>query len=81
MCRLQDRSKDVAQIDVIHLKCQAPQLEQKKECMRESTVMRVPACAAARERDLSRRTSTGNWLEDRVTWHEEKAYRKAMGYQ
>lgn len=32
------------------------------------------------QRDLSRRTSTGNWLEDRVTWKEELNYKKAMGY-
>lgn len=30
--------------------------------------------------DFSRRTSSGNWMDDRVTWKEELAYKKAMGY-
>jgi hypothetical protein len=30
--------------------------------------------------DFSRRSSSGNWFEDRVTWKEELAYKKAMGY-
>ena len=30
--------------------------------------------------DLNRRTSSGNWIEDRVTWKEELSYKKAMGY-
>ena len=42
-------------------------------------------CAAgASERhprkDLNRRTSSGNWIEDRVTWKEDLNYKKAMGY-
>jgi hypothetical protein len=32
------------------------------------------------KRDFTRRTSSGNWLEDRVTWKEELGYKKAMGY-
>ncbi|KAL0054711.1 hypothetical protein WJX82_001328 [Trebouxia sp. C0006] len=32
------------------------------------------------KKDLSRRTSSGNWIEDRVTWKEELNYKKAMGY-
>ena len=33
------------------------------------------------KRDLKeRRTSTSNWIEDRVTWKEEKLYKQAMGY-
>ncbi|KAK9798147.1 hypothetical protein WJX73_008828 [Symbiochloris irregularis] len=33
------------------------------------------------KRDLKeRRTSTSNWIEDRVTWQEEKQYKQAMGY-
>ena len=31
-------------------------------------------------KDLNRRTSSGNWIEDRVTWKEELNYKKAMGY-
>lgn len=38
------------------------------------------AAACDPKRDLNRRTSTGNWLEDRVTWKEEMKYKKAMGY-
>lgn len=30
--------------------------------------------------DFNRRSSSGNWLEDRVTWKEEMSYKKAMGY-
>ncbi|KAK2080733.1 hypothetical protein QBZ16_000587 [Prototheca wickerhamii] len=32
------------------------------------------------QRDFSRRTSTGNWAEDRLTWQEELRYKKAMGF-
>ncbi|KAK9819775.1 hypothetical protein WJX72_002212 [[Myrmecia] bisecta] len=32
------------------------------------------------KKDLSRRTSSSNWIEDRVTWKEEMNYKKAMGY-
>ncbi|KAL3133279.1 hypothetical protein ABBQ38_007160 [Trebouxia sp. C0009 RCD-2024] len=32
------------------------------------------------KKDLSRRSSSGNWIEDRVTWKEELNYKKAMGY-
>ena len=32
------------------------------------------------KKDLSRRGSSGNWIEDRVTWKEELAYKKAMGF-
>ncbi len=35
---------------------------------------------AAGKRDLTRRNSSGNWIEDRVTWKEEVTYKKAMGY-
>ena len=31
-------------------------------------------------RDYSRRTSSGNWIEDRVTAKEQIIYKKAMGY-
>ena len=30
--------------------------------------------------DYNRRTSSGNWIDDRVTWKEELNYKKAMGY-
>ena len=30
--------------------------------------------------DFNRRTSSGNWVEDKVTWKEEQAYKKAMGF-
>jgi hypothetical protein len=33
-----------------------------------------------RKKDLNRRGSSGNWIEDRVTWKEEMAYKRAMGY-
>lgn len=32
------------------------------------------------KRNFRKRTSSGNWLDDRVTWKEEMAYKKAMGY-
>ena len=32
-------------------------------------------------KSYSRRGSTGNWIEDRVTWQEEIAYKKSMGYR
>lgn len=31
-------------------------------------------------RDFNKRNSSGNWIEDRVTWKEELGYKKAMGY-
>ena len=31
-------------------------------------------------KDYSRRTSSGNWIEDRVTAKEQIIYKKAMGY-
>jgi hypothetical protein len=38
-------------------------------------------CPAGKSKqDLSRRTSSGNWIEDRVTWREELAYKRSMGY-
>lgn len=30
------------------------------------------------KQDLNRRTSSGNWIDDRVTWKEELNYKKAM---
>lgn len=33
-----------------------------------------------KKKDLNRRGSSGNWIEDRVTWKEEMAYKRAMGY-
>ena len=35
---------------------------------------------AEKPRDFSRRTSSGNWIQDRVTWKEELSYKRAMGY-
>lgn len=36
--------------------------------------------AGKSKQDLSRRTSSGNWIEDRVTWKEEMSYKRAMGF-
>ena len=36
--------------------------------------------AIKKVKDFSRRTSSGNWINDRVTWKEELNYKKAMGY-
>jgi hypothetical protein len=33
-----------------------------------------------RKRQLHQRTSSGDWSRDKVTWSEEIAYKKAMGY-
>lgn len=38
------------------------------------------SCHKSGKGDFSRRTSSGNWIEDRVTWKEELGYKKAMGY-
>ena len=43
----------------------------------------VPLADPMRSRagkDYSRRTSSGNWIEDRVTAKEQIMYKKAMGY-
>lgn len=40
----------------------------------------LPPAKAANKRDFKRRGSSGNWLEDRVTWKEEMAYKRAMGF-
>ena len=40
---------------------------------------RLPAAGKSKQ-DLNRRTSSGNWIEDRVTWKEEMNYKKAMRY-
>ncbi len=36
--------------------------------------------AGKSKQDLTRRTSSGNWIEDRVTWKEEMSYKRAMGF-
>ena len=38
------------------------------------------SCRKSGSEDYNRRTSSGNWIEDRVTWKEEFSYKKAMGY-
>ena len=35
----------------------------------------------AKDKKFHRRTSSGNWFPDRVTWKEELAYKKQMGYK
>ena len=32
------------------------------------------------KRNLSKRNSSGNWGEDRLTWKEEMKYKMGMGY-
>ncbi|KAL6764835.1 hypothetical protein V8C86DRAFT_2471073 [Haematococcus lacustris] len=32
------------------------------------------------KRDLNKRGSSGNWVADRITWQEEVAYKRCMGY-
>lgn len=51
-------------------------------CSTASAPADPPTCNAAgkSKQDLSRRTSSGNWIEDRVTWKEEMSYKRAMGY-
>ena len=55
-------------------------------CIRCPVIESSKHCCAAeadrngKKKDLSRRTSSGNWIEDRVTWKEELNYKKAMGY-
>ena len=54
--------------------------------MTETNVADYMLCLPAEDKnnkqkkDLSRRSSSGNWIEDRVTWKEELNYKKAMGY-
>ena len=38
------------------------------------------SCRKSSKQDFNRRSSSGNWIEDRVTWKEELGYKKAMGY-
>lgn len=35
---------------------------------------------AKEAKDYNRRTSSGNWIEDRVTAKEQIMYKKLMGY-
>lgn len=37
-------------------------------------------CRRSVHQDFNKRSSSGNWIEDRVTWKEELSYKKAMGY-
>ena len=39
---------------------------------------RCPRADKGGKKDLNRRTSSGNWIDDRVTWKEELNYKKAM---
>lgn len=38
------------------------------------------SCRKPGKTNFDRRSSSGNWIEDRVTWKEEVGYKKAMGY-
>lgn len=38
------------------------------------------SCRRSVHQDFNKRSSSGNWIEDRVTWKEELSYKKAMGY-
>eukprot|EP00890_Picochlorum_soloecismus_P004229 jgi/Picsp_1/4807/NSC_02175-R1_cell wall surface anchor family protein len=38
------------------------------------------SCRRSVHQDFNKRSSSGNWIEDRVTWKEELNYKKAMGY-
>jgi len=38
------------------------------------------SCRKPGKQNFDRRSSSGNWIEDRVTWKEEVGYKKAMGY-
>lgn len=38
------------------------------------------SCRKPGKQNFDRRSSSGNWIEDRVTWKEEMGYKKAMGY-
>lgn len=38
------------------------------------------SCSKPAKHNFNRRSSSGNWIEDRVTWKEEMGYKKAMGY-
>lgn len=40
----------------------------------------LQAAKQQKKRDLQKRGSSGNWIADRVTWQEEIAYKRAMGY-
>lgn len=40
----------------------------------------VFAKGAKKKRSFRKRTSSGNWLEDRLTWKEQMSYKRAMGF-
>jgi hypothetical protein len=51
-----------------------------KSCSLDDVFGRAGPVKAGGRQDYNRRTSSGNWFEDRVTWKEELGYKKAMGY-
>lgn len=55
-----------------------------KTCNLEEMFHEVTAVASSGgngKRSHGRRGSSGNWIEDRVTWQEELAYKKNMGFR
>lgn len=51
-----------------------------KTCSLDEVFALGPADGRIGKHDFNRRSSSGNWFEDRVTWKEEMGYKKAMGY-
>lgn len=52
-----------------------------KTCSLDDMFRDNPAPAGAKPKNYARRGSSGNWLQDRVTWQEELAYKKVMGFR
>ena len=48
--------------------------------LNHSHVMPAETDKHRQKKDLSRRRSSGNWIEDRVTWKEALNNKKAKGY-
>ena len=59
---------------------QASRLAASEQLLTPAHLLGRPVPAGKSKQDLTRRTSSGNWIEDRVTWKEEMAYKKAMGF-
>lgn len=64
-------------LHILHLPLAAPAAAL---CLLSLSASASCLCSGKSKQDLTRRTSSGNWIEDRVTWKEEMSYKKAMGY-
>ncbi len=49
-------------------------------CLAEVQLDAAAAARAQNKRALHKRTSSGDWSQDRLTWQEQVGYKKAMGF-